>query len=151
MGGSIGDDLVGERRPAGRLLVVDGASGDGAQSGGADQPAVGPGIGFELPDAGVGIGLGPAVVDRLDRYFGGVPPVAVEVVVAGCGGEEQECFTERVELELLIDPVADNVAASRVAGQVELALVGYVGAGGRVGGLNPDSSVALVGGAGVGV
>ena len=34
--------------------------------------------------------------------------VGVEVVVVGGSGEQQQRFAERVELELLVDPVADD-------------------------------------------
>ena len=41
--------------------------------------------------------------------FGGAPAVGVEVVVTGRGGEQQQRLAERVELELLVDPVPDDV------------------------------------------
>jgi hypothetical protein len=48
------------------------------------------------------------------------------MVVAGGGGEEQERLAERVELELLVDPVADLVAPAGVAVEVgQRALVGH--------------------------
>ena len=40
-------------------------------------------------------------------------------------GEQQQRLAERVELELGVDVVADDVGAARVAGQVERALVGH--------------------------
>ena len=54
--------------------------------------------------------------------------------MAGGGGEQQQRLAEGVELELLVDPVADDVVAAGVAGQVEVALVGHRVAGGGVGG-----------------
>ena len=40
--------------------------------------------------------------------LGGAPAVGVEVVVAGGSGEQQQRLAEGVELELLVDPVADD-------------------------------------------
>ena len=90
---------VGERDPAGGLLAGAGCGGDRAQPGGADEAAVGPGVGLELPDAGVG--LAPALLDRVGGGLGGAPAVGVEAVVRGGGGEQQQRLAERVELELL--------------------------------------------------
>ena len=55
--------------------------------------------------------------------------------MAGGSGEQQQRLAEGVELELLVDPVADDVGAARVAGQLEPAFVGDGAAGDRVGGL----------------
>ena len=72
-------------------------------------------VGLELPDARVG--LAPALVDRGDRGLGRPPAVGIEAVVRRRGGEQQQRFAEGVELELLVDPVADHVAAAGVARQ----------------------------------
>jgi hypothetical protein len=56
----------------------------------------------------------------------------VEPVVPRAGGEEHQRFTERVELELAVDPVPDDVVAARIAGQPQMALVGYRLATGRI-------------------
>ena len=90
--------------------------GDGAQAGDADQPAVGPVVGLELPDAGVG--LVPASLDGGGGRLGRSPSVGVEVVVLGGGGEQEQRFAERVELELLVDPVADDVGPARDSREV---------------------------------
>ena len=100
---------VCERDPAGGLLAAGAALGDLAQAGGADQAAVRPGIGVDLPDSGVGVGLAPALLDRIDRGLRGPPTVGVEVVVSGCGGEQQQRLAEGVQLKLLVDPVPDDV------------------------------------------
>ena len=107
--GGVGDDPVGEREPAGGLLAARRAGRDLAQAGGADQPAVRPGVGVDLPDPRVGVGLLPALLDRVGRDLGRAPAVGVEMVVAGGGGEQQQRLAEGVELELLVDPVADDV------------------------------------------
>jgi hypothetical protein len=54
--------------------------------------------------------------------------------MAGGGGEEEQHFAVGVELELVVDPVAGDRGAARVAGKVELALVGNGVAGDGVGG-----------------
>jgi hypothetical protein len=86
---------------------------DRAEPGGADQTAVCPLLRLELPDAGVG--FVPASSDGLGRALRGSPTVRVEVVVRGGGGEQQQRFAERVELELLVDPVAEDVVPAGVA------------------------------------
>ena len=55
--------------------------------------------------------------DRLDGRLGGTPAIAVEVIVARGGGEQQQRLAEGVELELLVDPVTDDVGAARVPRQ----------------------------------
>ena len=55
--------------------------------------------------------------------IGGLPVVGVQPVGPAGRGEQQQGFTERVELELLVDPVPDQVLAARVAGQVQGPLV----------------------------
>ena len=71
-----------------------------------------PFVGLELPDPGVW--LAPARLDCGGRDFRGVPAVDVEAVVPGGSGEEQQRLAEGVELELLVDPVADDVRAAGV-------------------------------------
>ena len=66
------------------------------------------------------------------RDLRGPPTVRVEVIVAGGRGEEQQRLAERVELELLVDPVADDVRAAGIPWQVERALVGDATARRRV-------------------
>jgi len=57
-----------------------------------------------------------SIDDRADGSVDGASAVVVEVVVAcGCR-QEQQCLAEGVELELLVDPVADQVVAAGVAG-----------------------------------
>ena len=82
------------------------ALADGAQPGGAHQPGVGPAAVVELPDAGVG--FGPALLDGRDerpRRRAGRSASSRPRPVGG--GEQQQRLAERVELELLVDPVAD--------------------------------------------
>ena len=55
--------------------------------------------------------------------------------MAGGRGEQQQRFAERVELELGVDAVADDVGAAGVAGQLAVTLVGHRAAVERVGGL----------------
>ena len=81
------------------------------------------------------VGSLPALLDRGGGDLGRPPAVGVEVVVAGGRGEQQQRLAERVELKLLVDPVADDVGAAGVARQVELALVGHRAAVDGVGGL----------------
>jgi hypothetical protein len=50
--------------------------------------------------------------------FHRAPAVRIEVVVASRVGQQQRHLAERVELELLVYPVADDVRAARVAGQL---------------------------------
>ena len=88
--------------------------------------------GFDFPDPGVG--FGPPVCDRGGGGFGCVPVFGVEAVGAGGGGEQVQGFAEGVELELVVDPVADEVESAGVAGEPEVVLVGDRGAGGGVGG-----------------
>ena len=52
--------------------------------------------------------------------------------MAGGRGEQQQRLAECVELELLVDPVADDVRAAGIPGQVERALVGDATARRRV-------------------
>ncbi len=65
---------------------------------------------------------------------GRLPGVGVHPVVTGGGGEQQEALAEGVELELLVDPVADDVVSAGVAGQVQGVLVGDRVPGAGVGG-----------------
>ena len=97
-------------------------AGSPAKPGGADEPAVGPGTVVDLPDSSVG--LLPSGFDGCGGNLGGADAVGTDPVVAGGGREEQERFAERIELELAVDVVADQVVATRVAGQVEAALIG---------------------------
>jgi hypothetical protein len=136
---SVRDNPVGERHPPGGLFAAGAALGDLAQAGRADQPAVRPSVGLDLPDAGVGVWLLPALLDRVDRCLRRPPAVAVKVVVTSRLGEQQQRLAERVELKLLVHPIAHDVRAARVAGKVELALVGHLAARGRVGGLELGS------------
>lgn len=69
----------------------------------------------ELPHAGIGVA--PARLDGLDRGLGRPPVIDVQVIGAGGGGEEEERLAEGVELELLIDPVADLVGPAGVAAE----------------------------------
>ena len=94
-----------------------------------------PFVRIELPDSGVL--LLPASLDRRDCDLHGAPAVRVQVIVPGSGGEEQQRFPEGVELELLIDPVADDVAAAGIPGQIELPLIGDAATARRVSGLQP--------------
>ncbi|MFF2147001.1 hypothetical protein [Kitasatospora sp. NPDC058190] len=55
--------------------------------------------------------------------------VGIEPIMAG-GGEQQQALAGDVELELAVDLVADDVEATRLAGQVEGTLVRHGGAGG---------------------
>src|SRR5665213_4541324 len=107
--------------------------GDLAEPGGADQPAVCPRVGVDLPDPGVRVGLAPAFGDRVDRDLGGTPAICLEMIISRGGGEQQQRLAEGVELELLVDPVAGDVRAARITRQLELMLVGYRAAGGGVG------------------
>ena len=84
----------------------------------------------ELPDPGVGLVV--AALDRGDRDVDGLDVLGVEVVVPGGRGEQQQRLTERVELELGVDVVADDVGAAGIAGQVQRALVGNAVAVDRV-------------------
>ena len=77
----------------------------------ADQPAVRPGLVVDFPDAGVG--FGPPGGDRVCGGDRGCPVVGVEPVGPAGRGEQEERFTEDVELELLVGPVADQVLATR--------------------------------------
>ena len=69
--------------------------------------------------AHAGVRRSPASLDRLGGGLGGAPTVGVEAVVLGRSGEQQQRFAECVELELLVDPVADYVASPRIAGELE--------------------------------
>ena len=51
--------------------------------------------------------------------IGGLPVVGVQSVGPAGRGEQQQRFAERVELELLVDPVPDQVRAAGVAGKVQ--------------------------------
>jgi hypothetical protein len=89
-----------------------GGSRSRGRGGGGSESAVGPGAWFDLPDPGVG--LVPAVCDGGDGDLGGGPVVGLEAVGAGGGGEQLEGFAVGVELELLVDPVADAVESAGV-------------------------------------
>ena len=67
----------------------------------------------------------PALAIASAADVGRAPAVGVEAVVPRRGGEQQQRLAEGVELELLVGPVADDVAAAGVAGQLELPLVGH--------------------------
>ena len=86
VGGGVGDDVVGEGKPL-RGAAWRGVDGrNGAKPGGGGEPAVGPGLVVDFPDAGVG--FGPAPGDGARGGFGGLPVVGVEPVVAGGRGEQ---------------------------------------------------------------
>src|SRR5581483_3508677 len=129
--GGRGGDLVGESEPFAALLGSWMVPRDLPQARGADQAAVGEVVGIKLPDPGVW--LTPAARDRLGCGLSGAPAVGVDAVVVGGRREQQERLAEGVQLKLLIDPVADRVAAPGVARQIELELVGDAVASGRVG------------------
>jgi len=59
-----------------------------------------------VPPGGDGVGGG-------DR---GLPVVGVQPVGAAGRGEQQQGFTEHVELELPVDPVPDQVLSAGIAG-----------------------------------
>ena len=111
------EEVVGERERASRPLGRCFRRRHGPQPGDADQAAVRPMPRLELPDPGVG--LFPALLDRAERDSRRLPSVHVETVAGGRAGEEHERLAEEVELELLTDPVPDDVGAARVAGDVE--------------------------------
>lgn len=83
---------------------------------------MGPGPVVEFPDSRVG--FVPPQGDGIGRDLSGPPAVCVQAVVPVGGGEQEQCLAEDVQLELLVDPVADPVVAAWVAAQPEGALVG---------------------------
>ena len=131
----VGNDPVGKRDPAGGLLARWTTSCDPSQAGRADQSAVGPGVGFELPDTRVQVRLGPPVLDRFDRDLGCSPSVDVEVVVLRRRREQEQRLSEGVELELLVDPVADDVGATGISRQRQFPFVRNLASLNCVGGL----------------
>lgn len=64
----------------------------------------------QFPDPGVR--LPPPLPDGVRGDAGGRPAVVVHTAVLGRGGEEQQGFTEAVELELPVDVIADPVVAT---------------------------------------
>jgi len=89
VGPHVGEDAVGKAGPTGRL-IGGGRSANGSQAGHAHETGV------------------------------DVPPVlAPQVIVAHRGGKKKNRFTERVELELAIDPIADLDATPGVAGRCD--------------------------------
>jgi hypothetical protein len=118
-------------QPAGGLFAAWAVPADLAQAGHADEAAVRPVVGVDLPDAGVG--FSPALLDHVGGGLGGAPSVGVEVVVAGGGGEQQQRFAEGVELKLSVDPIAGDGGGARVARELQLPLVGDGIAGERAG------------------
>src|SRR5581483_5456593 len=92
-----------------------------------------PRVGVELPDPGVG--LAPAVLDHVGRGLRRPPAFALETVVTAGGREQQQRLAERIELELVIHRVADDVLRARIAGKLELPLVRDAAARGGVRGL----------------
>ncbi|GAA5161101.1 hypothetical protein GCM10023321_44790 [Pseudonocardia eucalypti] len=103
-----------------------------------------PPLGFEFPDSGVG--LAPSFLDGVDGDGGGGVGVGVEPVGVVGGGEELQRFSEGVELELVVDVVAEGVGAAGVAGQVQGVFVGDGLAGGGVGGCEVGAVFEQAGG-----
>src|SRR5260370_31482243 len=86
-----------------------------------------PGLIVDFPDPGVL--LIPALCYRGCGDLGCLPSAGVQPVMPGSGGEKQQALAERVELELPVDPVPDEIESAGISGQVQPALVGYPAAG----------------------
>ena len=123
-GRSRSHDLVGQERPLRGRRTRRGSQSPGrsAEAGGTDQPAVGPNSVVDLPDPGICVL--PPLRNGISRNLRRLLTAEVEAIEAGSRSEEQECFAEGIELELLVDVVADKVKPSRIAGQVDAMLIG---------------------------
>ena len=127
----VGQDGVRQRAPSAGFATW-GQSGDRPQPRHAGEARVGPVLLFELPDARVG--FGPSGLDGAHRDFHRVPVVAIEAAGLARCGKKLQGLTERVELELSVDPVAHAIRRARVADRtVEGMLVGDSTAVGPVG------------------
>src|SRR4051794_36283170 len=116
----VGSDRVGQRNEP-RCLLMDAV---GAEPGSANQPTVGPVLRLELPDAG--IAFLPTFRNCRRGSVGGAASVGVQAVVPGSAREQEQCFPEAIELELVARVVADDVAAAGIPRQVELPLFRYL-------------------------
>ena len=92
---------------------------------------MGPAAVVDLPDAGVGFVL--SFPDRRDQGRDRLAAVVGESAAAVRGREEQQRFTECVELELVVDPVAGPHRCAGVSGQGNVSLVRDRSAGDGVG------------------
>jgi hypothetical protein len=92
---------------------------------------VGPWLVVDFPDPG--ICLSPALGYRTGCDLGRLLAAGVKPALPGGRREQEQCLAERVELELPVDPVADQVEAAGIAGQVQPALVGHPAAADGIG------------------
>ena len=122
VGAHRGCDRVGQGEVGGRAIGRNPGPGNGPQAGNTDEPAVGPVLGLELPDAGVG--LDPASSDGRGGPVHGLPAFRAKAVSRGGQRQQKQRFPEGVELELIGDPIPDYVIPPGIAGEVQLLYLG---------------------------
>ena len=114
--------LGGSRRRDQVSVITPGrpAPGKRPQAGHGDQPALGPSVGIEIPDGGIRSRL-PGMPSAATRR----PPSLRHPAARSSGpGQTAQRLPEHIQLELVLDPIPDDVVPARMSGQVERLHVG---------------------------